>query len=79
VESRYGKIEGRIRVSELFHPDTAGISGCFGVGTRHSNPLNRRGPNFNSLLPLDDKTLDAVSAGQEIAPRVKIYKKGVTL
>jgi anaerobic selenocysteine-containing dehydrogenase len=75
VESRYGKVEGRVRVSELFHPDAVGIAGCYGVGTRQSNPLNRRGPNFNSLITTDDHTLDGVSAGQEMAPRVKITKK----
>ncbi|MDK2985992.1 MAG: hypothetical protein PWQ96_1635 [Clostridia bacterium] len=78
VESRYGKIEGRIRVTELFHTETVGISGCFGLGTKESNPLNRKGPNFNTLLPLDDKTFDGVSAGQEIAPKVKVYRKEET-
>ncbi|MEL7564364.1 MAG: molybdopterin-dependent oxidoreductase [Dehalobacterium sp.] len=77
VESRYGEIEGYLRISELFQPETIGISGCYGMGTLHSNPLNRKGPNFNSLLPLDDKSLDGVSAGQELAPRVKVYKKRV--
>ena len=75
VESRYGKVEGSIHVSELFHPDAVGISGCHGLGTLQSNPLNRKGPHFNTLLPIDDKTLDGVSAGIEIAPRVKLYKK----
>ena len=75
VESRYGKIEGNLHISELFHPDAVGISGCYGLGTIQSNPLNRRGPHFNSLLPIEDKTLEGVSAGIEIAPRVKVYKK----
>jgi anaerobic selenocysteine-containing dehydrogenase len=75
VESRYGRIEGSIHVSELFHPDAVGISGCYGLGTVKSNPLNRTGPHFNSLLPIDDKTYDSVSAGIEIAPRVRIYKQ----
>lgn len=75
IESRYGKIDGRVRTSELFHPETVGISGCYGIGNLHSNPLNKVGPNFNTLLPLDDKTLDGISAGQEIAPRVRVYSK----
>jgi anaerobic selenocysteine-containing dehydrogenase len=33
VESRYGKVEGRVHLSELFHLDTVGISGCHGLGT----------------------------------------------
>jgi anaerobic selenocysteine-containing dehydrogenase len=77
VASRYGKLEGRIRVSELFHPDTAGIAGSYGLGTMQSNPLNRVGPCFNNLLSIDDHTFDGVSGGQDTAPAVKIYKKEV--
>jgi anaerobic selenocysteine-containing dehydrogenase len=75
VESRYGKIEGRLRVSELFHPDAVGIGGSYGLGTCQSNPLNRVGPNFNALLSIDPKTFDGVSAGQDTAPAVKVYTK----
>ena len=75
VESRYGKIEGRLRVSELFHPDAVGVGGSYGLGTRQSNPLNRMGPQFNALLSIDDITLDGVSGGQDTAPAVKIYRK----
>ncbi len=75
VESRYGKIEGRLRVSELFHPDAVGVGGSYGLGTRQSNPLNRMGPHFNALLSIDSMTLDGVSAGQDTAPAVRIYRK----
>jgi anaerobic selenocysteine-containing dehydrogenase len=75
VESRYGRLEGRLRVSELFHPDTVGVGGSYGLGTLQSNPLNRLGPNFNALLSLDDKTFDGVSGGQDTAPAVKVYGK----
>lgn len=75
VESRHGKTEGRIRVTELIHPDTVGFPGTYGKGAKHSNPLNRKGPHFNILLPTDDKSIDGVSAGQEIAASVKIYRK----
>ncbi len=75
VESRYGHVEGRLGVSELFHPDAVGIGGSYGLGTCQSNPLNRLGPNFNALLSIDPMTLDGVSAGQDTAPAVKVYKK----
>ena len=75
VESRYGSVEAQVRVSELFHPDAVGISGCNGLGALQSNPLAKRGPHFNTLLPLNDISLDGVSAGQESAPRVRVYKK----
>ncbi|MBU2499027.1 MAG: molybdopterin-dependent oxidoreductase [Proteobacteria bacterium] len=75
VASRYGKIEGRLRISELFHPDAVGVGGSYGLGTAQSNPLNRLGPNFNALLSIDDKTFDGVSGGQDTAPAVKLYSK----
>jgi hypothetical protein len=53
-----------------------GIPGNHGMGTIQSNPLNRVGASFNSLLTLDEKTLDIISGGQELSPRVKIYKSG---
>ena len=76
VESRYGKTEGILHIIETIHPDAVGMPGGHGLGTIQSNPLLREGPHFNSLLSLDEKTLDAVSAGQELSPRVKIYKSG---
>ena len=75
VESRYGKVEGRVHAAEIFHPDALGISGCWGLGARGMNPKNRIGPHFNTLMPMDDHTLDGVSAGMEVAPRVRVYKK----
>ena len=75
VESRYGRGEGRVHASEIFHPDAVGISGCYGLGAVGMNPLSGQGLHFNSLLPMDDHTLDGVSAGMEVAPRVRVYKK----
>jgi anaerobic selenocysteine-containing dehydrogenase len=75
IESRYGRTEGCLRVTELLHPEIVGIPGCFGLGTLLSNPLNRRGANWNSLAPIDDACLDPVSGGCEGAPRVRVYRK----
>ncbi len=75
VESRYGKIDGRARVTDLFHPDAVGIGGSSGLGAAGANPLMRMGPNFNTLLPIDIKTIDALSGGHEVAPAVRIRKK----
>ncbi|MCL1993822.1 MAG: molybdopterin-dependent oxidoreductase [Spirochaetes bacterium] len=74
VSSQCGSLEGIVRVSELFHPDSIGISGGYGGGTRQGNPLNRKGPNFNALISTEINTLDPVSAGQNISPRVMIKK-----
>jgi anaerobic selenocysteine-containing dehydrogenase len=75
VESRYGRIEGRLRISELFHPDAVGVGGSYGLGTCQTNPLNRMGPNFNALLSIDPHTYDGVSGGQDTAPAVRVYRK----
>lgn len=77
VTSRYGSIDGIIRTSQRFHPETVGISGSYGSGNKHANPLHNRGPHFNALLSTEMKTLDGISAGQELAPRVKIQKRNV--
>lgn len=75
VTSRYGSIDGMIRTSQRFHPETIGVSGSYGGGNKNANPLHNRGPHFNALLSTEMKTLDGISAGQEIAPRVKIQKR----
>ena len=75
VESRYGRTSGALRVTELLHPDALGIPGNYGLGTLQSNPLIRQGTFYNSLLSIDDNTLDAISAGQEISPRVRVYRQ----
>jgi anaerobic selenocysteine-containing dehydrogenase len=75
IESRYGRTEGQIKTTELMHPQVIGISGSYGLGTLQCNPLMKRGPHYNSLLPLDHKSVDSISGGQEAAPRVKITKK----
>ncbi len=74
VESRYGRTTGKLRATELLHPDAIGIPGDYGLGTLQSNPLMRQGTHYNSLLATDANTLDAISAGQEISPRVRVYR-----
>ena len=78
VTSRYGSIEGMVRTSERFHPDAVGVSGSYGGSGRNANPLHNRGPHFNALLSTEIITLDGISAGQEVAPKVKIRKREVS-
>jgi hypothetical protein len=66
---------GNVRITELIHPDAVGIPGSHGLGTIQSNPLNRVGTNINQLYSLDEKTLDAISSGQELSPRVRLRKQ----
>jgi anaerobic selenocysteine-containing dehydrogenase len=74
IESRYGRTTGAVKTTELIHPDAVGIPGSHGLGTIQSNPLNRVGTNINVLYSMDEDTIDAVSAGQELSPRVKLRK-----
>jgi anaerobic selenocysteine-containing dehydrogenase len=76
VESRYGKTEGKIRLSELIHPEVIGIPGNYGgKSSPYLNPVSSEGAWFNLLLTADEEcALDPITAGIEIAPRVRIYK-----
>jgi anaerobic selenocysteine-containing dehydrogenase len=78
VESRYGKTEGRIRVSELIHPEVIGIPGNYGgASTPFLNPVNSEAAWFNALLSSNEgHALDPITAGIENTPRVKIYRVG---
>jgi Anaerobic dehydrogenases, typically selenocysteine-containing len=72
VESRWGKIKGKLKTTELFHPDCVAIAGASGrmVSTLGKRPTERI--HYNRLLgaPLD--TIDPIAGGVEIAVRVKI-------
>jgi anaerobic selenocysteine-containing dehydrogenase len=74
VQSQYGKTRGKVNTSELFHPDVVGIAGCYGTGTMHMNPIAKKGPHFNSLLSGDEPSMDPISGGLDIGPKVKVYK-----
>ncbi|MGI6257181.1 MAG: molybdopterin-dependent oxidoreductase [Anaerovoracaceae bacterium] len=75
VSSRYGEIDGILRTSQRFQPETIGVAGSYGKGGKGANPLHNRGPHFNRLLSTKMSTLDGISAGQDIAPKVKIEKR----
>ena len=76
LESRYGKTEGKIRVSELIHPEVVGIPGNYGGEHRpFLNPVTSDAAWFNALLSSNEEhSLDPIAAGIENAPRVKITK-----
>ncbi len=75
ISSLYGSVDAIVRTSELFHPRAVGVSGCYGGGTKLSNPLYRKGADYNLLLTTAVDSLDAVSGGQEVSPKVKISKR----
>ena len=73
VESQYGKVSGRLKVSELFHPETVGIGGALGrmVSTLGPQPAQR--VHYNQLLGAPLNTIDPVAGGVDCTVRVKVY------
>jgi anaerobic selenocysteine-containing dehydrogenase len=75
IESLYGKTEGTLYLTERLHPESIGIPGCRGLTTVHSNPVLGKAPNWNALLPMDEKAFDPISLAMECSPKVKVYRK----
>ena len=75
IESEYGgKVQGKVKVSDLFHPEVVGIAGNFGHRSLQMNPIARRGIHFNTLMSTEPRDIDPVSGGFDGAPKVKVYK-----
>jgi anaerobic selenocysteine-containing dehydrogenase len=75
VESRFGgKTQGKVHLSEFMHPKCIGIPGNFGRRTRYMNPVKNAGVHFNSLLSVEESTINPISLSLESSPQVKIYK-----
>jgi anaerobic selenocysteine-containing dehydrogenase len=74
VESKFGKVRGKVKISEAFHPEVVGIGGLFGHRSPGMNPLARRGMHFNSLMSPNVEDCDPLGGGFSGAPRVRIYK-----
>jgi hypothetical protein len=75
VEAEHaGKTEGKIHITNLVHPEVAGIAGNFGRLSPQMNPLVREGSQFNQLCSDEEFTLEPVMGNLENSPRVKIYK-----
>jgi len=75
VESRYGKTRGKVKLTELIHPEVIGIPACYGKGTIHMDPVSKRGINYNALITAKDNVgLDPLSGTIELSPKVKIKK-----
>ena len=75
VESRFGKATGKLKVTQLIHPEVLGIAGCYGSGTYMMSPEALKGAHYNSLLSGEEETsMDPISGSITISPRVKLYK-----
>jgi anaerobic selenocysteine-containing dehydrogenase len=73
VESQFGKIRGRVKVSQLFHPNAVGIGGALGrmVNTLGKLPAQRL--HYNQLMGAPLNSIDPIAGGTENTIRVKVY------
>jgi anaerobic selenocysteine-containing dehydrogenase len=75
VESEYGgKVQGRLKLSELFHPEVVGIAGMYGHSSQQLSEIARKGIHYNTLMSSEPADIDPVSGGFDGAPRIKVYK-----
>lgn len=75
VESRYGKYTGKLKVTELVHPDCVNSCGSFGHWAKGMPISKNKGVMHNALLPkptLD--RIDTLSGQVDMCARVKISK-----
>jgi anaerobic selenocysteine-containing dehydrogenase len=74
VESPYGRIFGRIGVTEGMHPDALGVSNSLSrIKIKHEG-VRHAGGHFNDLLPHDLRNTDAVTGQPETVCKLKITK-----
>ncbi len=75
VASRYGSYVGRLRVTELVHPDCVNSCGSFGHWAKGMPISRNKGVMHNALLPKPTlERIDSLSGQVDMCVRVKITK-----
>jgi anaerobic selenocysteine-containing dehydrogenase len=75
VETVTGRrVKGRVKVSELIHPEGLGIGACAGHWSSGMPIARGKGVFYNDLLELDLEHADPVSANLDLCAKVKVYK-----
>jgi anaerobic selenocysteine-containing dehydrogenase len=75
VESRYGTTKGRLKITNLIHPEVVGIPACYGRGTALMDPRAKEGSAYNDLITSTESIgIDPLSGSIENSPRVKVYR-----
>lgn len=69
-----GKIEGRLKTTQLIHPQVLGIAGAFGSKSANLNPAVRQGPPFADLLKLSEEYINPLKISLDRDTKVKIDK-----
>ena len=75
VESRVGKVTGKVRVTECVHPQVVGMLGIGGQWSAGKKIGKGKGVNSNTLVPFDWNQMDTLSGQLDTCARVKVYKE----
>ena len=74
VESQYGKLQAKAKVTDTVHPEVVASIGNYGAHSTQLNPIAQIGINYNQLLTSDEGYFEPVAGGIDNTTRVKVYK-----
>jgi anaerobic selenocysteine-containing dehydrogenase len=75
VESKYGSYTGKIKVTELIHPECVNACGTFGHWAKGMPVSDKKGVSHNDLLPPPNMSrVDALSGQIDMCVRVRVSK-----
>jgi len=74
VESSFGSVKGKLKVSQAFHQEVVGIGGFFGHTSPGMNPKALKGLHYNALMSPRVEDIDPLGGGFDGCPRVKVYQ-----
>jgi len=70
IESRWGKTKGRLKLTELIHPEVVGVAACYGASTFMMSPDSKKGTYYNILLTgKEDVGMDPISGSVTVSRR----------
>ena len=69
-----GMIEGKVKTTQLIHPEVLGIAGAFGVKSANFNPAARQGSSFVDLLKLSEEYINPLKISLDRDTKVKIRR-----
>ncbi|MCX7170272.1 MAG: hypothetical protein NTY41_08270 [Proteobacteria bacterium] len=74
VESKTGRVRGKLRVTECVHPKVLGTFGNGGGWARNRPIAQGKGVHSNSLIAFDWNMFDSISGQIDTCARVRVYK-----
>ncbi len=74
VESTYGSVKAKLKVSQAFQTDAVGIAGFFGHTSPSMLPDARKGIHYNALMSPRVEDIDPLGGGFDGCPKVMVYK-----